>query len=148
MYGYQWRNYNAPYDEEKACAKGQGYDQLAEVVDKIRNDPGSRRILLTDFNPLQVKNGVLYPCHSIILQFYVDNGFLDMFCFNRSSDLFHGLPFNIASSALLQTFIAEITGLTARNFVLSLGDAHIYEPHYDVVEKQLERIPYHFQLWK
>lgn len=142
MYGYQWRNYNAPYDEEKATAKGKGYDQLVEVVHKIRHDPGSRRILLTDFNPLQAKEGVLYPCHSIILQFYVDGGFLDMFCFNRSSDLFHGLPFNIASSALLQTFIAQITGLEARNFILSLGDAHIYESHYHVVEKQLQRIPY------
>lgn len=148
MYGYQWRNYNAPYDEEKACAKRKGYDQLVEVVQKIRNDPGSRRILLTDFNPLQAKEGVLFPCHSIILQFYVDGGFLDMFCFNRSSDLFHGLPFNIASSALLQTFIAQITGLEARNFILSIGDAHIYESHYQVVEKQLQRIPYSFPTLK
>ena len=142
MYGYQWRNFNAPYDEDKATVKGKGYDQLVEVVHTIRHDPGSRRILLTDFNPLQAKEGVLYPCHSIILQFYVDTGFLDMFCFNRSSDLFHGLPFNIASSALLHTFIAKITGLKARNFILSLGDAHIYKSHYHVVEKQLQRIPY------
>jgi thymidylate synthase len=144
MYGYQWRNYNAPYDEGKACAKGKGHDQLKDVVDKIRNEPNSRRILLTDFNPLQANEGVLFPCHSIIIQFYVDNGFLDMFCFNRSSDLFHGLPFNIASSALLHTFIAHITRLTARKFVLSIGDAHIYKSHYDVVCKQIERVPYKF----
>lgn len=144
MYGYQWRNYNAPYDEEKACPKCVGYDQLCEVIDKIKNEPGSRRILLTDFNPIQANDGVLFPCHSIIIQFYVNNGFLDMFCFNRSSDLFHGLPFNIASSALFQTMIAQITGLTARKFVLSLGDSHIYQSHYDVVKEQLNRIPYKF----
>tara|TARA_Y100000385_G_C12699122_1_gene469754 strand:- start:66 stop:629 length:564 start_codon:yes stop_codon:yes gene_type:complete len=144
MYGYQWRNYNAPYDEEKASPKCVGYDQLYEVINKIKNDPGSRRILLTDFNPIQANDGVLFPCHSIIIQFYVDNGFLDMFCFNRSSDLFHGLPFNIASSALFQTMIAQITGLTARKFVLSLGDSHIYQSHYDVVKEQINRIPYKF----
>lgn len=152
MYGYQWRNYNAPYDEKTGLPKQLGLgrpvglDQLADVVYKIRNDPHSRRILLTDFNPLQANDGVLFPCHSIIIQFYVssDNKYLDMFCYNRSSDLFHGLPFNIASSALLQTFIAKITGKIARKFVLSLGDAHIYEPHYSVVVKQLERIPYQF----
>lgn len=144
MYGYQWRNYNAPYDEEKACPKSFGYDQLYEVINKIKNDPGSRRILLTDFNPIQANDGVLFPCHSIIIQFYVDNGFLDMFCFNRSSDLFHGLPFNIASSALFQIMISKITGLTARKFVLSLGDSHIYQSHYDVVKEQITRIPYKF----
>lgn len=65
-----------------------------------------------------------------------------MFCFNRSSDLFHGLPFNIASSALFQTMIAQITGLTARKFILSLGDSHIYKSHYDVVKEQINRVPY------
>ena len=144
MYGYQWRNYNAKYDEEKAGPSDKGIDQLKIVIEKIRNDPYSRRILLTDFNPLQVHEGVLYPCHSIIIQFYVCNGFLDIFCYNRSSDLFHGLPFNIASTALFQTLIAKITGLTARKFVLSMGDTHIYESHYDVVEQQLKRIPFRF----
>jgi dihydrofolate reductase / thymidylate synthase len=144
MYGYQWRNYNAPYDEEKAGPKERGFDQLQMVVDQIRNDPHSRRILLTDFNPLQAHEGVLHACHSIIIQFYVSEGFLDIYCFNRSSDLFHGLPFNIASTALFQTLIAKITGLVARKFVLGLGDSHIYESHYDVVEKQLRRIPYKF----
>ena len=148
MYGYQWRNYNAPYDEEKSGPKEKGLDQLNIVIDQIRNDPHSRRILLTDFNPLQAGDGVLHPCHSIILQFYVNEGFLDIFCFNRSSDLFHGLPFNIASTALFHTLIAKITGLTPRKFILSLGDAHIYESHYDVVEKQLQRIPYKFPVLK
>lgn len=144
MYGYQWRNYNAPYDEENACPEEKGLDQLKTVIDQIKNDPHSRRILLTDFNPLQAKDGVLYPCHSIIIQFYVSNGYLDIYCYNRSSDLFHGLPFNIASTALFHTLIAKITGLTARKFIIALGDAHIYESHGDVVKEQLNRIPYKF----
>ena len=144
MYGYQWRHYNAPYNINTSGPCEKGLDQLVDVIDKIRNDPHSRRILLTDFNPLQAKEGVLYPCHSIIIQFYVCEGFLDIFCYNRSSDLFHGLPFNIASTALFQTFIAAITGLTARKFVLSLGDVHIYESHYEVVGNQLKRIPFKF----
>ena len=141
MYGYQWRNYNSEYDEEKACSKNDGIDQLKNVIENIRNDPHSRRILLTDFNPLQVHEGVLFPCHSIIIQFYVHDGNLDMFCYNRSSDLFHGLPFNIASSSLFHILIAKITGLKARQFTLSLGDSHIYESHNEVVEKQLLREP-------
>lgn len=147
-YGYQWRNFNAPYDEEKAAPKENGIDQLKNVINLLKNNPGSRRIMMTDFNPAQVDQCVLPPCHSIILQFYVQEGFLDIFCFNRSSDLFHGLPFNIASTALFHTLIAKITGLTARKFVLSLGDAHIYESHYDVVEKQLQRIPFKFPTLK
>ena len=91
-----------------------------------------------------VENLIVHNCHSIVLQFYVQDGYLDMFCFNRSSDLFHGLPFNIASSSLFQILIAKITGLTARRFVLSLGDCHIYESHYDVVVEQLRRIPFLF----
>jgi dihydrofolate reductase/thymidylate synthase len=144
MYGYQWRNYNSEYDEDKSGPKEKGMDQLSIVIDQIRNDPHSRRILLTDFNPLQARDGVLYPCHSIIIQFYVNNGFLDIFCYNRSSDLFHGLPFNIASTALFHILIAKITGLTARKFILSLGDVHIYSSHYYAVEEQLKRIPFKF----
>jgi dihydrofolate reductase/thymidylate synthase len=144
MYGYQWRNYNSVYNEENASPSDNGLDQLQMVIDLIRNDPHSRRILLTDFNPLQAHDGVLYPCHSIIIQFYVSEGFLDIFCFNRSTDLFHGLPFNIASTALFHTLIAKITGLVPRKFILSLGDCHIYESHYNVVQKQLNRIPYKF----
>ena len=91
------------------------------------------------FNPLQAHEGVLYPCHSIIIQFYVDGRFLDMFCYNRSSDLFLGLPFNIASSALFLSIIANITHLTPRYLNLSLGDCHIYENHKQAVQEQLTR---------
>jgi thymidylate synthase len=146
MYGYQWRYFNAEYDEEtaKPILNSKGLDQLSNVIKKLRTDPHSRRILLTGFNPLQLDDGVLAPCHSIIIQFYVNEGYLDMFCFNRSSDLFHGLPFNIASSSLLLILISKITNLVPRKFILSLGDCHIYEEHYSVVYAQLSRIPFKF----
>ena len=148
MYGYQWRFFNAEYDENRAAARGPGIDQLKMVVNQIISDPHSRRILLTDYNPVQAKQGVLYPCHSIIIQFYVRevNGVkhLDMTCYNRSSDLFLGLPFNIASSALFLTLMAKITGCIPRRFILTLGDAHIYTNHVEAVKEQLTRIPYTF----
>jgi thymidylate synthase len=98
---------------------------------------------MTDYDPSIADQGVLYPCHSLIIQFYVSKGiYLDMTCYNRSSDLFLGLPFNIASSALFLTIIAKITGLIPRNFHLNLGDSHIYENHYSAVLSQIERFPY------
>lgn len=146
MYGYQWRNFNAPYNEEthSAVDKNLGIDQLSNLIDKIKKDPSSRRLVITDFNPSQADEGVLYPCHSLILQFYVSGNYIDMFCYNRSSDLFHGLPFNIASSSLLLMIIAKVTNLVPRKFNLTLGDCHIYESHYDSVKTQLNRIPYNF----
>jgi thymidylate synthase len=141
MYGYQWRNFNKPY---KGNSEEKGMDQLKNVIELIKKEPNSRRILLTDYNPLQAFEGVLLPCHSIIIQFYVIEGYLDMYCYNRSSDLFHGLPFNIASTALLLSFIAKITNLIPRNFILSLGDCHIYKEHYDSVKIQLKRWLYKF----
>jgi thymidylate synthase len=146
MYGYQWRNFGKEY--KKLDSMVGGVDQLMNVINTIKTDPKSRRILMTDYNPAQADEGVLYPCHSIILQFYVDDQgkFLDMYCFNRSSDLFLGLPFNIASSALLLTIIAYLTNLKPRMLDLSLGDCHIYEEHFKQVEEQLIRIPFQFPL--
>jgi len=138
MYGYQWRYFNSELTLDS------GIDQLQNVIKEIRLNPTSRRILLTVYNPAQAHLGVLYPCHSITIQFYVQNEFLDMFCYNRSSDLFLGLPFNIASSSLLLHIIAKLTRLTPRYFNLSLGDAHIYGNHKDSVKEQLSRIPYIF----
>ena len=143
MYGSQWRHFNAnldDFDVETSTYRG-GYDQLQHVINLIKTDPKSRRILMTTFNPAQADKGVLYPCHSIVNQFYVDGEFLDMTCYNRSSDLFLGLPFNIASSSLLLHIIAKLTGYKPRMFHLYLGDCHIYEPHIDAVKTQLERIP-------
>ena len=139
MYGYQWRHFGAPYGGTQ-----RGIDQLSAVVEKIKTDPKSRRILMTTFNPAQVDEGVLYPCHSIVTQFFVEDGFLDMFCYNRSSDLFLGLPFNIASSGLLLALVAKWTNLQPRFLNLSLGDCHIYSQHMDAVLTQLSRTPHRF----
>lgn len=132
MYGYQWRKFNGELD------------QLSELIELIKTDPYSRRLLLTDYNPLQARQGVLYPCHSIIIQFYVIDNYLEAKVFNRSSDLFLGLPFNIASSALLLILIAKITNLNPGYLYLDLGDAHIYKQHIEYVKEQLTRIPYNF----
>lgn len=144
LYGFQWRHWNATYNQQTGKAIGEGVDQLKKMVELIRRDPHSRRILMTDYNPAQAEDGVLYPCHSIILQFYVDEGHLDMFCYNRSQDLFLGVPFNIASSALLLSLVASMTDLIPRMLHMSLGDAHIYESHQDVVSEQLSRFRYPF----
>ena len=141
MYGFQWRRYGANYDGKTGRAEDGSlcFDQLSKVINEIKTDPNSRRILLTDFNPEQADQGVLYPCHSIIIQFYVEDEYLDMFCYNRSSDLFLGLPFNIASSSLFLSIIAKITKKIPRCLHISLGDCHIYESHIQSVKTQLER---------
>ena len=137
MYGFQWRFFNSEYSLG-------GVDQIKNIINEIKTNPTSRRILLTTYNPSQVNSGVLYPCHSIIIQFYVQNIFLDMFCYNRSSDAGLGLPFNIASSSLFLMIIAQLTNLTPRYFNLSLGDVHIYSNHIEPIKQQIERISYSF----
>lgn len=148
MYGYQWRHFNAPYDEETGRPIGDitGIDQLQNVVNSISNDPHSRRILMTTYNPAQVHLGVLWPCHSLILQFYCDGMFLDCYCYNRSSDAFLGLPFNIASTSLLLSLIAKLTLKVPRYLHLSLGDVHIYQEHFEAVKEQLTRTAYTFPI--
>lgn len=143
MYGYNWRSFGAPYDENTGLPTCYGTDQLVRLVNGIQSDPYSRRHLMTTYNPAQVEQGVLYPCHSLMLQFYVrEGGLLDMACYNRSSDLFLGLPFNIASSALLLRIISHYTQLKPGKMTIHLGDAHIYQEHIDVVKEQLDRFPY------
>ena len=142
MYGYQFRHFNAEYDEQTGKNKTEGYDQLKYIIDTIKSDPNSRRLIMTAFNPLQANDSVLYPCHSIVCQFYCDNEFLDMSVYNRSQDLFHGVPFNIASSALLLLIIATVSKLKPRRLIMNLGDCHIYQSHYESVETQLKRFKY------
>ena len=124
-------------------------DQLRNVIDLIRSDPASRRIIMTTYNPAQADEGVLYPCHSLIVQFYVDIDETDsrpkslsMYCFNRSADLFLGLPFNIASSALLLTIVAKCTGLAPKYLYVGLGDAHVYATHREAISTYVENIPH------
>lgn len=143
MYGFQWRHFNGTYDENTGKGIG-GVDQLQNLITGIKTDPHSRRHLLTDYNPQMANQGVLYPCHSISIQFYVQDEFLDLICFNRSSDVFLGLPFNIASTSLLLIIIAKITGFIPRYVNISLGDAHIYEQHIKHIETQTNRRPFEF----
>ena len=147
MYGYQWRFFNAPYvvdDEGRPSPPRGGIDQLAEVVDLIKSEPHSRRILMTSYNPEQAKLGVLFPCHSITTQFYVQDGYVDMLCYNRSQDAFLGVPFNIASSSLLLMVVGQLTGKVPRFLYMTLGDTHIYSTHMAQVGLQLARTPYSF----
>ncbi len=134
MYGYQWRFFNKPIDDETG-----GIDQLKNLIELIKNDPHSRRLLMTDFNPSQVDQGVLYPCHSLILQFYVEDKSLSVKMYQRSADVFLGLPFNIASTSLLLYIIAKLSNLEPNNVSISLGDTHIYEDHLEAVKEQLSR---------
>lgn len=144
MYGYQWRFFNADYDESTGRPKTKGIDQLVQVIRQLQQDTTSRRHLLTDYNPSQASQGVLYPCHSLIIQFYIEGSRLSMFCYNRSSDVFLGLPFNIASSSLLLSVIARLVGLEPYQLHLSLGDCHIYSDHGQAIQTQLDpmRIPW------
>jgi thymidylate synthase len=143
MYGHNYRSFGASYilDINKKPVKCIGLDQLALVVNTIKTDPHSRRILMTSFNPSQVDQCVLYPCHSLILQFYVDDGYIDCYCYNRSQDLFLGTPFNIMSSALMLHIISNLCNLQPRFLKMGLGDCHIYEQHISAVHTQLQRKP-------
>jgi dihydrofolate reductase/thymidylate synthase len=159
MYGYQWRffnknyrrffnkNYRRFFNKNYSNNDNNFIDQLKKVIDEIKNDPMSRRILMTTFNPLQVELGVLYPCHSIIIQFYVEknennNNYLCCSMYQRSCDLFLGLPFNIASTSLLLHIVASLTNTIPGTVNIILGDYHIYSEHKEQVLTQLSREPY------
>lgn len=143
-YGYNWRFFNAPYDKINAKPTEEGIDQLKNICELIKSDPTSRRIFMTTFNPSQVEECSLHPCHSIVLQFYVEDTFLDMYAYSRSADMFLGIPFNIASYACMLSIIAKVSNLIPRNLIIGIGDAHIYEEHYDKIYEQIKRLPYKF----
>jgi thymidylate synthase len=132
VYGYQWRSWPAP--------DGQRIDQMARVIETIRSQPESRRHIVSAWNPAQVDDMALPPCH-VLFQFYVAGGRLSCQLYQRSADLFLGLPFNIASYALLTMMMAQVTRLEPGDLVHTLGDAHIYHNHMDQVEEQLSRQP-------
>ncbi len=152
MYGYQWRFFNKPYNQsvdysESSASHVNYIDQFKQLIDTLKKDPNSRRLLMTDFNPSMVNEGVLYPCHSLILQFYVNtepdcSNKLSVKMYQRSADLFLGLPFNIASTSLLLYIVAKLVNMTPDMVHITLGDCHIYEEHLDAVEEQLSRSPY------
>lgn len=127
VYGAQWRNFN-------------GVDQLMEVIRQIKQTPDSRRIILSAWNPKDLPEMALPPCHTF-MQFYVVNGELSLQLYQRSGDIFLGIPFNIASYSLFLMMVAQVTGLKPKTFVHTIGDAHIYSNHFDQVNLQLSRTP-------
>ncbi len=133
VYGYQWRSWPAE--------GGRRIDQLLGVIDSIRKSPDSRRHLVCAWNVGELEKMALPPCH-ILFQFYVANGKLSCQLYQRSADIFLGVPFNIASYSLLTLMVAQVTGLKPGDFVHTLGDAHIYLNHVDQVKLQLSREPY------
>ncbi len=129
VYGSQWRNWN-----------GEGIDQLAEVIEKLKHNPNDRRMIVSAWNVSKIPQMKLPPCH-MLFQFYVANNKLSCMLYQRSCDMFLGVPFNIASYALLTMMIAQVCHLEPGEFVHTLGDAHIYHNHFEQVREQLTRQP-------
>ncbi len=134
IYGYQWRSW-PDYD-------GGHIDQISDVVEQIKHNPDSRRLIVSAWNVAQVPQMALPPCHTLF-QFYVADGKLSLQLYQRSGDIFLGVPFNIASYALLLLMVAQVTGLEPGEYIHTLGDAHIYSNHFEQVNEQLQRTPRH-----
>lgn len=133
VYGYQWRNWPKP--------DGSHIDQITQVVESIKRNPDSRRLIVSAWNVADIEQMKLPPCHAFF-QFYVADGKLSCQLYQRSADIFLGVPFNIASYALLTMMVAQVCDLKLGDFVHTLGDAHIYLNHLDQVNEQLSRTPY------
>merc|ERR1719495_3075100 len=140
VYGFQWRHFGAQYSDMHADYTGKGVDQLAEVINRIKTKPNDRRIIMCAWNPADLDKMALPPCHCLV-QFYVANGELSCQLYQRSADMGLGVPFNIASYALLTVMLAHVTGLRPGDFVHTLGDAHVYSNHVEALKQQLEREP-------
>jgi len=132
VYGHQWRHFEGP--------DGKFKDQLSEVIDNIKNNPNSRRLIVSAWHPALIEDMALPPCH-MMFHFYVNKGKLSCQLYQRSADTFLGVPFNIASYALLTMMIAQVTNLELGEFIHTLGDTHIYNDHLDQIDLQLTRTP-------
>jgi thymidylate synthase len=139
VYGHQWRNFGATPRPEGGWADD-GVDQIRLVVDELRRNPSSRRLIVSGWNPREADQVALPPCHTLF-QFYVQDGELSCQLYQRSADIFLGVPFNIASYSLLTLMVAQVCGLKPGDFVHTFGDAHIYRNHLDQVRLQLSREP-------
>ena len=142
IYGFQWRHWNALYTDCHTCPVN-GIDQLSNVINLIKTDPMSRRIIMSAWNVSQLDEMCLVPCH-VLYQFYVsdDAKYVSVQMYQRSADIFLGLPFNIASTALLLHMICSVTDKAPKEISICIGDAHIYEHHLDALDKQLALIAY------
>lgn len=140
VYGFQWRHFGAEYNDMHTDYSGQGVDQLQKVIDTIKSNPEDRRIIMCAWNPKDLPRMALPPCHALC-QFYVSDGELSCQLYQRSGDMGLGVPFNIASYALLTYMIAHITGLKPGDFVHTIGDAHIYTNHIEPLKEQILREP-------
>lgn len=137
IYGHQWRNFGATKSED-GNYRHDGFDQIKAVIEQIKNTPDSRRMIVTGWNPHEANQVALPPCHTLF-QFYVQDGKLSCQLYQRSSDYFLGLPFNISSYSLLTALVAKVCGLELGDFVWTGGDCHIYSNHIDQVRTQLSR---------
>merc|ERR1719183_905070 len=142
VYGFQWRHFGAKYVDMHTDYTGQGVDQLAECIEKIKNTPEDRRIIMSAWNPADLDQMALPPCH-MFCQFYVDTEKGELSCqmYQRSADMGLGVPFNIASYALLTHMVAHVCGMKAGDFVHTIGDAHVYLNHVEALKEQLARPP-------
>ncbi len=147
VYGFQWRHFGAEYKTMHHDYTGQGIDQLLDLINDIKNNPNSRRLIMCAWNAKDLKQMALPPCH-VLCQFYITGGKLHLQMYQRSADMGLGVPFNIASYALLLRMVAQITGMTAGDFVHVIGDAHIYNNHVGALKKQLKRTPRPFPVLK
>jgi dihydrofolate reductase/thymidylate synthase len=147
VYGFQWRHFGAEYTDRHRDYAGEGVDQLADVIDKLKTDPTSRRIVMTAWNPAALRLMALPPCH-MFCQFYAADGELSCLMYQRSCDVGLGVPFNIASYAALTLMIAQVCGLRPGEFVHVMGDTHVYSNHVEPLREQLRNAPLHFPTLK
>lgn len=147
VYGFQWRHFGARYTNMHADYTGQGFDQLLDVIYKIKNKPDDRRIILSAWNPSDLRLMALPPCH-MFAQFYVANGELSCQMYQRSADMGLGVPFNIASYALLTCMIAHVCDLLPGDFIHVIGDTHVYRNHIEPLQEQLQNLPKPFPVLK
>ncbi|XBW36680.1 hypothetical protein QEN19_002254 [Hanseniaspora menglaensis] len=152
VYGFQWRHFGAEYKTCDEDYTGQGYDQLTEVIDKLKTNPYDRRIIMSAWNPPDFKKMALPPCH-VFCQFYVafpkdKKPELSCILYQRSCDMGLGVPFNIASYALLTKMIAHVVGMNCGEFIHTMGDAHVYKDHIEALREQISRSPREFPTLK
>ncbi|ELA48329.1 thymidylate synthase [Vavraia culicis subsp. floridensis] len=143
IYGFQWRHFGAPYKTSSDNYDGQGIDQLQNIIDEIKRDKNSRRLIVSAWNPLCIKEMALPPCHTMY-HIVILNDKITLILYQRSGDMGLGVPFNIASYSILAAMIGYMTGYELGEFVHVIGDAHVYSNHVDALKTQLKREPYEF----